>query len=118
MIDGVTIFSKTEKNEVVRPYETYMPIGYVLVIVLVACAIIAMVWNIRHYEENLIPFIVMWSALIVCLITIWLGRRTEFVPTGTYRYSAIVDESVTAEEIMNHYNIIDKDGDVWVLEDK
>lgn len=53
--------------------------------------------------------LLLLSAPILCSIT---------SPTGRYRYEGLIDEDMSMAEIYDQYNIVEKRGDIWVLEDK
>lgn len=57
------------------------------------------------------------TILLFSLATIYEELNTE-VPTGRYRYECIVDEDYSVLELTEQYNIIDHDGNRYVLEDK
>ena len=40
------------------------------------------------------------------------------VKTGEYRYECIIDDSVSYNEVVENYKIVEQRGDIWVLEDK
>jgi hypothetical protein len=50
-------------------------------------------------------------ALICCDIEV---KSTD----GRYRYEAIIDESVSLQDIYERYNVIEQEGKKWILEDK
>lgn len=61
-----------------------------------------------------ISSILAFSMLFVCFI---LGAIIE-VPTGRCRYECTIDSKTSISEIYEHYKIVEKRGDLWILEDK
>lgn len=46
------------------------------------------------------------------------GTFKYTVKTGEYRYECIIDDSVSYNEVVENYKIVEQRGDIWVLEDK
>lgn len=40
------------------------------------------------------------------------------VPTGRYRYEVKLDETIDINEFYDKYEVIERRGDIWVLQDK
>ena len=52
----------------------------------------------------------------VALLVFGLGSYKE--PAGRYRYQATISDEVSLNDIYERYEIVDKDGELWTLEDK
>lgn len=62
-----------------------------------------------------------WTAiisLVSLLVFMICGILDATIKTDGYRYECIIDDSVSYNEIVENYNIIERRGDIWVLEDK
>lgn len=53
---------------------------------------------------------------LVILISILSGVCKS--PTGRYRYECTIDSKTSVSEIYENYKIVERHGDLWVLEDK
>ena len=61
--------------------------------------------------------IIGWLILLCGSVMMHKDTNTE-VPTGRYRYECIVDEDYSLLELTERYNIIDHEGNRYILEDK
>ena len=62
-----------------------------------------------------------WTAIFPILglvVLIISGILNCTIKTGEYRYECTIDDSVSYNEIVENYKIIEQRGDIWVLEDK
>lgn len=55
------------------------------------------------------------ASLIAIFITV---AKAPVVDTGRNKYEVILDDSVSANEIYDKYEVIERRGDIWVLQDK
>lgn len=67
----------------------------------------------------------MGCGLIAAFIGAILGvvgmiseEKVEPVPTGITQYEVLIDESVNFQEVYDKYEVIERRGDIWVLQDK
>ena len=47
-----------------------------------------------------------------------VGANDIEEPTGRYRYEATIDDSVSITEVYDRYKVVERRGDIWILEDK
>lgn len=62
-----------------------------------------------------------WTAIIPAvslLVFVICGILDGIIKTGEYRYECTIDDSVSYNEIVKNYKIVEQRGDIWVLEDK
>lgn len=59
--------------------------------------------------------IVCVVSLIALFITV---HKAPEVDTGRNRYEVILDDSVPANEVYEKYEVIERRGEIWVIEDK
>lgn len=52
------------------------------------------------------------------LVFVICGILDGIIKTGEYRYECIIDDSVSYNEVVENYKIVEQRGDIWVLEDK
>lgn len=65
------------------------------------------------------PVCVIASSLMISLIVIIAyGIFNCTVKTGEYRYECTIDDSVSYNEVVENYKIVEQRGDIWVLKDK
>lgn len=64
----------------------------------------------------------VWTAIIPFISAVLIGVTCVFlnliIKTGEYRYECVIDDSVSYNEVVENYKIIERRGDIWVLEDK
>lgn len=108
MIDGVTILSQTEIME--APYNQVIVIASFIIIFIIFAII-------EHALTNNISYLSLFLALLLAVV-IGLGYFKAFKePTGRYEYKVTIDKSVSFVEFTEQYDIIDKDGLVYIIRD-
>lgn len=58
------------------------------------------------------------SAIICLVVALILALAAPEVETGRNEYEAIIDETVPIVEVYEKYEVVERRGDIWVLEDK
>lgn len=53
----------------------------------------------------------------VCMTAIWVNTAGT-IHTGRYTYHVTIDESVDFKELYSRYDIVDQEGEIYILEDK
>jgi hypothetical protein len=108
MVEGITILNTTAI--------TGLP-TWVSVLAFVIFFIGAIVFAVSMILDG--PVWVTASSLMIGLIVmIACGIFKYTVKTGGYRYECIIDDSVSYNEVVENYKIVEQRGDIWVLEDK
>lgn len=108
MVEGITILNTTAV--------TGLP-TWVSVLAFVIFFIGAIVFAVSMILDG--PVWVTASSLMIDLIImIACGIFKYTVKTGEYRYECIIDDSVSYNEVVENYKIVEQRGDIWVLEDK
>ena len=108
MIEGITILNKTAV--------TGLP-TWALVLAVVIFFIGAIVFAASMILDG--PVWVTISSLIISLsIMVTCGILNCIVKTGEYRYECTIDDSVSYNEVVENYKIVEQRGDIWILEDK
>lgn len=108
MVEGITILNTTAV--------TGLP-TWVSVLAFVIFFIGAIVFAVSMILDG--PVWVTASSLMIGLIImIACGIFKYTVKTGEYRYECIIDDSVSYNEVVENYKIVEQRGDIWVLEDK
>ena len=87
-------------------------------IVLVVIAILFFIMALFN-GENIVGCIFVILFLIAIYSAIFIKTTCAPEPSpNRNRYEVILDDTVPAREIYEKYNIIEKRGDIWILEDK
>ena len=80
--------------------------------------------DLLKYSENLFPEVdwPVWTAIIPFISAVLIAAicvlLSLVIKTGEYRYECIIDDSVSYNEVVENYKIVEQRGDIWVLEDK
>lgn len=56
---------------------------------------------------------IFWALSLIGLILVIHGKET-----GRSRYECAIDDTTSFIEIMENYDVVDRRGDIWILEDK
>ena len=108
MVEGITILNKTAV--------TGLP-TWALVLAFVIFFIGAIAFAASMILDG--PVWVTASSLMIGLIVmIAYGILNCIVKTGEYRYECTIDDSVSYNEVVENYKIVEQRGDIWILEDK
>lgn len=108
MVDGITILNKTAV--------TGLP-TWVLVLAFIAFVTGLIVFAVSMILDG--PVWITTSSLMIGLIVMIACVISKYtVKTGEYRYECIIDNSVSYNEVVENYKIVEQRGDIWVLEDK
>lgn len=52
---------------------------------------------------------------------VWMGLivgNCKKKPTGRYKYECLIDDKTPYAEICDKYDVVDRRGEIWILEDK
>lgn len=63
-------------------------------------------------------FIAAFVGAILGVVGMILEEKVEPLPTGITQYEVLIDESVNFQEVYDKYEVIERRGDIWVLQDK
>lgn len=108
MAEGITILNKTAV--------TGLP-TWVLVLAFLIFFIGLIVFAVSMILDG--PVWITTSSLMISLIVmVACGTFKHTVKTGEYRYECTIDDSVSYNEVVENYKIVEQRGDIWVLEDK
>ena len=94
-------------------------IDIIIIIAVIVFIISIIILFISIYNLWNVSFIVSIITMLISFIfIIVLGANDIKEPTGKYRYEATIDESVSITEIYDRYKVVDRRGNIWILEDK
>lgn len=90
----------------------------ITIIIAVIVFMISIIILFISYDLWNVSFIVSIITMLISFIfIIVIGVNDIEEPTGRYRYEATIDESVSITEIYDRYKVVDRRGDIWILED-
>lgn len=107
--------------QILNSYSYASTADFILPLVFIFVTTVAMtIYLIRLLRSKTfnISFYV-WPIVILILIAICFCLKV--IPTirnNPQRYEVILDENYSAVELFDNYKIIDKQGNIWILEDK
>ena len=111
-MQGIEILNK---EPVMIPNDRLVAIAFILIG-------IALIWGyIATKVENDILAKISIYVFGLCLLSaigVTMAYKGIEIPSGRYQYEAIIQDDVSINEIYKHYNVIDKKGKKWILEDK
>ena len=81
-------------------------------------AIIAMIVAIRICSKDLFVAsgIIVAGAVLIALVIRTSGAHE--LPTGRYRYEAVITSEIKLPEILSAYDIVGRTGEVYILEER
>ena len=110
-MDGITILNTTIVDEYAQwVLPTVLALGFICIMALVL---------MLNSKDNRVPIfgtisLLAMIAIYIIVITSKSHRRTN----ERNQYECIIDDSVSINEVYENYNVIERRGDIWVLEDK
>lgn len=111
-MNGITILNTT----IVDDYAQWvLPIALALSIVCI-CTFLLML-DTSGGTDTICLGIVSVLSLIVVFIIVFVSKHHWRINERN-QYECIIDDSVSINEVYENYNVIERRGDIWVLEDK
>lgn len=117
MIDEMVILETTEVMRTIKPY---MGIGLISFIAGCVVAYLGLKMSRREGRKGELtfkPFKMLLVSVAFFVVAVVTTEIEKDVPTGKYRYECIVDNVELETEIIKYYNVVEMNGDVWVIED-
>ena len=111
MLEGITILNQVEIMD--SPWWC-IPVGALAAIV-IGIIIMLILGVITEWHDAS-----MYIGMIVAVLSmfgIWVAIG-DSIPTGRYEYHVTIDESVSLKEFYSQYNIVDQQGEIYIIEDK
>lgn len=69
-------------------------------------------------DNRVIIFGIISLVAIIATPIIIIASKTHWRTNERNQYECIIDDSVSINEVYEKYNVIDRRGKIWVLEDK
>lgn len=107
MVEGITILNKIA----VTGLPTWISISAIILFVIGLIVLVVSLAADWPVWTAIFPLIGL-SVIVTC------GILSSIIKTGEYRYECIIDNSVSYNEVVENYKVVEQRGDIWVLEDK
>lgn len=110
-MDGITILNTIIVDDYAQwVLPTVLALGFV--------CIVSLVLMINSNDSGVIIFGII-SLLAMIAMPIIIGTsKSHWRTNERNQYECIIDDSVSINEVYENYNVIERRGDIWVLEDK
>lgn len=109
-MDGINILNQTMIMETAT---WYVPAIIICIITTIVCIVIAF----ESYNDKIKIFGII-TAIIFAFATFVVLSIDPKVETDRYRYEATVGDYIRFTDVYEKYDIVERRGDIWVLEDK
>ena len=112
-MDGITILNTTIVDDCAQwAVPTVLAFGIICIVALV------LMLNSKDTGAGVIIFGTI-SLLAMIAMPIIIGTsKSHWRTNERNQYECIIDDSVSINEVYENYNVIERRGDIWVLEDK
>lgn len=112
-MDGITILNTTIVDDYARwVLPTVLALGFICIVSLV------LMLNSKDTGAGVIIFGII-SLLAMIAMPIIIGTsKSHWRTNQRNQYECIIDDGVSINEVYENYNVIERRGDIWVLEDK
>ena len=111
-MQGIEILNKEQI------YELSFTAKIIIVVAIIMIVISGMLMKIFDDMDITNGLIIAGIIAIASVFTIIIANVTANSPTGRNRYEATIDDDVSINEVYKHYNVIERKGKKWILEDK
>lgn len=110
-MDGITILNTIIVDDYARwVLPTVLALGFI--------CIVSLVLMLNSNDSRVIIFGTI-SLLAMIAMPIIIGTsKSHWRTNERNQYECIIDDSVSISEVYENYNVIERRGDIWVLEDK
>lgn len=110
-MDGITILNTT----IVDDYAQWM-LPTVLALGLIC--IVALVLMLNSNDTGVVIFGTISLLAMIAIPTIVITSKSHWRINERNQYECIIDDSVSINEVYENYNVLERRGDIWVLEEK
>lgn len=110
-MDGITILNTIIVDDYARwVLPTVLALGVVCIVALVL---------MLNSNDTGVPIFGTICLLAMIAMPIIIGiSKSHWRTNERNQYECIIDDSVSINEVYENYNVIERRGDIWVLEDK
>ena len=110
-MDGITILNTIIVNDRADWVSfTVLALGVI--------CIVAFILTLTSNDNRVIIFGIISLLAIIAMPIIVITSKSHWRTNQRNQYECIIDDSVSINEVYENYNVIERRGDIWVLEDK
>ena len=110
-MDGITILNTTIVDDYAQcVLPTVLALGFI--------CIVALVLMLNSNDKGVIIFGTISLLAMIAMPIIMGTSKSHWRTNERNQYACIIDDSVSINEVYENYNVIERRGDIWVLEDK
>ena len=110
-MDGITILNTIIVNDCADWVSfTALALGVI--------CIVALVLTLTSNDNRVIIFGIISLIAIIATPIIIIASKTHWRTNERNQYECIIDDSVSFNEVHENYNVIERRGKIWILEDK
>lgn len=80
--------------------------------------IVAFILTLTSNDNRVIIFGIISLLAIIATPIIIIASKTHWRTNERNQYECIIDDSVSINEVYEKYNVIERRGKIWILEDK
>lgn len=112
-MDGITILNTIIVDDYAQwVLPTVLALGIICIVALV------LMLNSDNTGSGVIIFGSISLLAMIAIPIIVSTSQTHWRTNERNQYECIIDDSVSINEVYENYNVIERRGDIWVLEDK
>ena len=110
-MDGITILNTIIVNDRADW------VSFIALTLGVIC-IVAFILTLTSNDNRVIIFGIISLLAIIAMPIIVITSKTHWRTNERNQYECIIDDSVSINEVYEKYNVIERRGKIWILEDK
>lgn len=110
-MDGITILNTITVNDCADW------VSFIALTLGVIC-IVAFILTLTSNDNRVIIFGIISLIAIIATPIIIIASKTHWRTNERNQYECIIDDSVSINEVYEKYNVIERRGKIWILEDK
>lgn len=110
-MDGITILNTI----IVDDCADWVPLTALTLCVI---CIVAFVLTLTSNDNRVIIFGIISLLAMIAMPIIVFTSKSHWRTNERNQYECIIDDSVSINEVYEKYNVIERRGDIWVLEEK
>lgn len=110
-MDGITILNTTIVDDYAQwVLPTILALGLI--------CIVALVLMLNSNDTGVVIFGTISLLAMIAIPTIVITSKSHWRINERNQYECIIDDSVSINEVYENYNVLERRGDIWVLEEK
>ena len=110
-MDGITILNTTIVDEYAQwVLPTVLALGFI--------CIVAFILTLTSNDNRVIIFGIISLLAMIAMPIIVITSKSHWRTNERNQYECIIDDSVSINEVYEKYNVIERRGKIWILEDK